>query len=257
VEKNIIEQMVEEKLILSEAKKFDIEIEQDKIEAHIEQIKESFPSEEDFEQALEAQDLTLKDLRDRFHNQEIMKKAVDYFVRFEIKIDPKEIRLFFESHQEEFLQPQKARVKNIFIRMDESGNEEETLETAKMVLERLRRGDDFEELAKSYSQGASAEDGGDMGFIEKGQLIKEIDEAIFSLLPGEFTDVIKTPSGYRIFKVEEKRPQKQLSFSEVQDSIENILYGEKFTQAFKEWMDELRQNAYISIKVDTREKKSE
>ena len=251
VKKNIINQMVDEKLILSEAKKFDINIEEEVIEDRIEQIKKDFPNEEDFEQALETQDVTLKDLRDRFRNQEIMKKAVDYFVRFEIKIDPIEIKQFYQSHQQEFLHPEEVHVKSIFIRVNESGDEYEAEDMAKMVIERLREGDGFEDLAKSYSQGASAEDGGDLGFIEKGQLIKEIDEVIFSLQPAEFSDVIKVPSGYRIFKIEEKRPQKQLSFSEVQDSIEDILYRKKFAEFFRSWIEELKQNAYIQIKEET------
>ena len=245
---NIINQMTEEKLILSEAKRYDIKIEEEKVEGRIEQIKESFPNDEEFEQVLDIQGLTLKDLRDRFRDQEIMKKAVDYFVRSQIKVDPIEIQLFFKSHQEELAYPERALVKTIFIKVDESCDERKAWQKAKMILGRLKKGENFEDLAKLYSQGTSASDGGSLGFVEKGQLIKEIDEAVFSLQPGEFSDAIKTPQGFRIFKVETKEPKRFLSFSEAQGSVKEILYNQKFSEAFKKWIDGLKQDAYICIK---------
>ncbi len=246
--KNIINQMVEEKLVLSEAKKYDIKSDGDEIDARIEQIRKNFPDEEEFERALDAQGLTLKDLRDRFANQQIMKKVVEYFVRAKIAIDPRELRQYYQAHQKDLSYPEKAKVRNILIRVDESCDEYEALQRARTVLEQLKKGKSFEELAKSYSQGANAEEGGEMGFIEKGAWIKEIDKVIFSLDPGEFTDVIKTHQGYRIFKVEEKKPEKTLIFSEAQDTIRQILYREKFAELFKEWIESLKQDAYISIK---------
>ncbi len=87
-----------------------------------------------------------------------------------------------------------------------------------------------------------------MGFVERGELIEEIDPAIFSLEPGQFSNVIKTEQGYRIFKIEEKEPARPLNFREAQDAIRDVLYAEEFTRSFREWMDELKKDAYISIK---------
>jgi len=251
VKENIINQMVEEKLILSEARKFAFKVEKENLEARIEQIREKFPSEKEFELFLEAEELTLKDLRDRFHDQEVMKKAVDYFVRSRIKVDPIEIRLFFKSEKAGLIQPEKAFVRSILIRVDDSCDQYEALRTSRTILERLRKGDDFEDLAKAYSQGVSASDGGSLGYIEKGQLIKEIDEAVFSLDPGGFTDVIKTPQGYRIFKVEERMPSSPLTFARAQELIRDRLYKKKFSELFNKWLEELKQNAYISIKENS------
>jgi len=242
-EENIISQMVEEKLILSEAKKLDIKIAQEKIEARIEEAKEDFADEEQFEQALDKQGLTPKDLRTRFRDQEIMKKAVDYFVRSQIKVDPREISQFYQEKKDEFTHPEKALVKNILIKADSPEDERQALEKAKAVLEQLRKGADFEHLAKIHSQGGLS-----LGYVEKGQLLKEIEETVFSLEPGQFSDVIKTPQGYRIFKVEEKKPQIPLEFAEAQVLIENLLYKKKFNQVFKKWLGQLKEKADISIK---------
>lgn len=251
--KNIINQMIEEKLILSEAKRYEIKVEQAEIEARIDKIREGFSSEEEFEQILEAECLTLKDLRERFSEQEIMRKAVDHFVRAEIKVDPQQLQQYYQAHKSELARPEKAHVHCILIKCERPEDEYEALHKARRVYERLKSGDDFEELVQEHSEGANVEEGGDLGWIEKGQLIEAIDQAIFSLGVGEFTDVLKTPSGYRIFKVEEIEPKQPLTFSQAQDVIRQILYEQKFTQAFKAWIEKLKQDAYIEIKEDTTE----
>jgi parvulin-like peptidyl-prolyl isomerase len=248
IRENVINQMVEEKLILNEAKKLDIKVDEAKIDAHIEKIKQNFSNAKDFEMALANQGLTIKDLRDRFHNQEIMKIAVDYFVRSKIDIDPQEIKQFYQSQKNILMHPEKARVSSILIKIDRKQNEYQALKKAKEVLERLNSGEQFTELVKAYSEGANVATGGDLGIIEKGQLIKEIDQAIFSLQPGEFTDVIKTQSGYRIFKLEEKITPSPLTFSEAQEKIRQILFKQKFTEIFTNWIKQLKQEADIIIK---------
>lgn len=248
VKENIIKQMIEEKLILSEAKKLGLSVADEIVQGRIEQLKENFSSVQEFEAALAVEGLTLKELRDRFNEQEIMKKAVEYFVRSKVKIGLAEIKQYYQVHQKEIVRPERVKAKSIFIRADEPSDQFEALEKMKIIFERLKRGEDFAALAKECSQGAMAEEGGDLGFIEKGQLMQEIDEAIFALNPGEFTHVLKAPHGYRIFKVIEKEPAEPLSFSEVQDLIKDMLYKQEFAETFKRWIDELKQSSYIVIK---------
>lgn len=248
LKQNIVSQMVEEKVILGEAKKMGIKIAEEIIDERIKQIKARFTSEEQFEQSLEAQGLTLKDLRDRFRDQEMMKQMVDVFVRSQIKVDPAEIAQFYQERKDEFVQPEQAHVKSILIKVDESGDERQAQAKAKVVLERLKNGDSFEALAQEYSQGEV-----DLGYLEKGQLLQGIDEAIFSLEPGAVTDVIKTPQGFRIFKLEEKKPARPLDLVEAQGLINDILYKEQFAQKFQEWITGLKQKASISLKDEAAE----
>jgi len=248
VKVNIVSQMVEEKLVLTEAKRYDIEVGEDVIASRIDALKVHYPNEILFEQALSAQSLTLKDLQDRFYNQEIMKRAVDYFIRSKVRVEPLEIQEFYKEHKQELLVPEKARVSSILIRIEEESDERKALKISRRVLERLNKGEDFSNLVKLYSQGTNIEEGGSLGFIERGDLIKEIDEAVFELEVGEFTDAIKTEQGYRIFKMDEKMPTRELDFYEAQDLIKDMLYGEKFTQNFRQWINKLKEDAYIVIK---------
>lgn len=248
VKENIVNQMVEEKLVLSEAQKYEIKVSEETIANRIDALKERFPTEELFEEVLLSQGVTLKELQNRFYNQEIMKKAVDYFVRSKIEIDPLEIKQFYQKRKKELLTSEQVRVSTILIQFTKPVDESKALKTAGEVLKRLKSGEEFENLVKLYSQGANIAEGGNLGVITKGDLIEEIDEAIFNLEEGGVTGVIKTEHGYRIFKVYEKLPARQLEFFEAQDVINNILYAEKFARGFKEWIRKLKGDAHIVIK---------
>lgn len=229
---NIINQMVEEKLILSVARRYGIEIEEQLVDRRIEQIRRDFSSEEQFEQALGVQGLSPRDLRTRFYDQELMKKAVDYFVNARIKINPQKLHEYYQAHQAELLKPQRARVESLLFKVAEDVSDRQALEQAQRTLKEIKKGADFK-------------DAQELGFIEQGQLIQEIDEAIFSLNPGEFTDVIKTQSGYRIFRVIEKIPAQPFTFSQAQEFIGQILEQQQFAQIFRDWLKELKEEADI------------
>jgi len=87
-----------------------------------------------------------------------------------------------------------------------------------------------------------------MGYIGKGQMMKKIDEVIFSLQPGEISETIETPVGYHVFKIVEVKEAGAESFDEARMQIENYLFQEKAKERFDEWMTNLKENAYISVK---------
>ena len=112
----------------------------------------------------------------------------------------------------------------------------------------LKEGKSFEEIAKSYSEGAEAKEGGDMGWVEKGQLLGEIDEKVFALNEGETTTPIMSSLGYHIFKVVEKEKFSVRPLVEVRDKIIDIIFREKLTQKLEGWITNLKKHAYISIR---------
>jgi len=136
------------------------------------------------------------------------------------------------------------------IRKSEADPESNTdsLKKIKMIELKMAEGEDFTKLAREYSQDPSAVDGGDMGYINKGQMMKKIDEVIFSLQPGEISETIETPVGYHVFKIVEVKEAGAESFDEARMQIENYLFQEKAKERFDEWMTNLKENAYISVK---------
>jgi len=138
---------------------------------------------------------------------------------------------------------------NILVKKDsEKRKEEDTRFLIKKIKEMIAIGRDFEELAREYSEGPSAKKGGDLGLVEKGQMMKAIDEAIFSLQVGEISDIIESPLGYHVFMITEKIPQKVAGFETVKSDIEGMIYKKRIGKNLEKWLRELRKNAYISIK---------
>ncbi|MBI5143667.1 MAG: peptidylprolyl isomerase [Candidatus Omnitrophica bacterium] len=244
----VIEQLIEDRLILSEAKKLNIEIDEKDVEARIDEVKKRFSSKEEFDQALSNQGLTLKDLTMRYREQMMTRRLIDQKVGSKVTVSPVEINHYYEEHINEYIQPEETALRNILIRPKGTIAPEKALDLAKEILRRLQEGGDFALLAKEYSGGPNANEGGLMGYVKKGDLLPEIENVVFNLKEGELSGIIQTSLGYHIFKVEEKRERKTLSLSEVRNDVEEAVFREKVKDRLKGWLEALRKNAYIAFK---------
>ena len=123
----------------------------------------------------------------------------------DVEISPEELEAYYEANKMRYIEPPKVKLE--FVELEKKPSEEDAIAAKKHVdgiLERIRAGDDFGELAAFYSDDASTKNnGGDLGFFGKGQMVPEFEEVAFSLKPGEVSDVVKTKYGYHIIKVEE------------------------------------------------------
>ncbi len=248
--REILNQMIEEKVIINAANDSDIEVSDQEVDEKIEEIKQRFNSEEEFIEALNGQNLSIRSLKKDFREEILKSKLIDAEVKGKMNISFKEVDDYYQEHLNDFIEPEKVKAKAILIKPAEDTPEdwEEALAKANEIFSELEEGDSFEDLAKQYSDDASAPRGGDMGFINKGYMAKEIDEVLFSLAPQEFSQPVKTKLGYYIFKVEDKEPQVVAGLKEVELKIKSIIFVQKFNESFKKWIEELKKDTYISIK---------
>jgi hypothetical protein len=176
--------------------------------------------------------------------------------RFEIsnrvKVSDKEIGQYYMSRQKEFWEDGQVRASHILF-IAEPGSSESfrkaKLEQAKQILSKIRKGGDFSEIAREYSEDISASDGGDVGFISRGKMVGEFEEAVFSLKPGQVSDIVNTEYGYHIIKAEETLAGKTLTLKESKDRIVKILSMKKQKQGYKDWMAELKKSAFIEVSL--------
>mgnify|MGYP001031849241 CR=1 FL=1 len=206
---NVLDQMISEVLLIQEAKEKKLE-EDEKI---AEQIKKT--TEQILVQAL------------------IQREILD-----KIKVNDEEVLEYYEQNKDSFTEKEQVHLYNILL---------ETEEDAQNVLEQLKAGGDFSEIAKTKSTGPSAAQGGDMGFISKGSTIPEIDEAVFALKVGELTDIIKSDYGFHILKVTEKKPESTKTLEEAKEDIMQTLLPEKQKEAFDNLLKELKSKVEIEI----------
>ena len=249
IREKILKQLIEDRLILSEAKKQNITVEEKDIDAKINEIKGQVGSERELEAMLNEQNITLNELRARYKEKILIRKLIDQRVGAKIIITPLEVKNYYSEHKDDFLQPEEVKLRSILIKpKKESGGEAGALELIRDIMKRLKEGCDFEGLAKEYSGSPGASEGGVMGYIKKGDLMPQIEEIVFNLKEGQISGIIQSPLGYHIFKVDEKKVRRTKELPEVRQNIEEFLYREKVNQRLKSWIDSLAKSAYIEFK---------
>ena len=147
-----------------------------------------------------------------------------------IQISPDEIKRYYDQRKDSFKIPKKVRVREILIKVDPQDSPErieEKRKKAEEILGRVKKTKDFASLAKQVSESGTASKGGDLGWLQKGNIGEPLETVLFSLKAGTFTDVLRVGEGFYIFKAEEVTEEKQKTFEEVKDQIHQSLKKEK------------------------------
>ena len=216
--KEIVQQMIDDKLVLIEAER-DTTIEvtsteiEDALNQHITRIKNQFPSEDAFIAQLTAEGLTLKELRARYKDE--VKNQI-YKERFlnkhlqSISISSGEVKEFYESFNDSLpKRPAGVHLAHILINI-ETGQvtKDSVYQFAGLILQKVKAGEKFELLAKNYSSDVSASQGGDLGWFSRGDMVKSFEDVAFSLPIGETSDIVETQYGYHIIKCIDKKAER-------------------------------------------------
>lgn len=248
VRDDVLRRLIEDKLLLTEAKRMEIRVAKKEIKGKIEEVKGRFSSGEEFETALAREGMSFSGLEEQFRERIMIDKFVNFKVQGKTSVSPSELLDYYETHLSEFRQAPEVRLRSILIKVGKACPEKEAMEIAQTVLYRIKEGSDFDLLAKQYSEGPYRDSGGDMGWVEKGQLMDRIDELVFRMEKGEISGILKTSLGLHIFKVEEKKDGRFKEFPEEKSRIEQILYSEKRKDGLRELIETLRENAYIAFR---------
>ncbi|MCK9294738.1 MAG: SurA N-terminal domain-containing protein [Desulfobulbaceae bacterium] len=139
-----------------------------------------------------------------------------------ITVPEAEVEQYYNSHQEEFGQPEKRRARHIILKATEQDKQARRAEMEK-ILARARAGEDFAALARQYSEDGSAAQGGDLGFFSRGQMVKPFEDAVFGLQKGQISDIVETQFGFHIMQLEDIQPANITPLAGAKSTIENKL----------------------------------
>ena len=159
VRQEFLNKLIEDKLILSEAKRKLVIVKDDEVDEMMAEVRNKFPSRDLFLKALEDQGLSEKKLWSRFHDQIMTQKYVNYEVRSKVSVSPGEISDYYKANEPTFVQGERVKLQQILVR-EGSRSETEARNFADSLYEQIRGGKPFEELARQYSEGTEAKDGG-------------------------------------------------------------------------------------------------
>jgi peptidyl-prolyl cis-trans isomerase SurA len=193
------------------------------------------------------ENLKKNNLRDQVMGREVYSR---------LSVTGEEISKYYDEHKQEFDRPEQVAISEILILTE--GKDRALVPSleakAQEALKKARSGEKFDELAKKYSDGPTAKDGGDLGFFTRGKMVKELEDSAFKLRRGQVSDIIRTKYGFVIIRVDEKYAAGIQKLETVSEEIHRILAQQKAQPAIQEYMKKLRSQAFIEVKpgyVDT------
>ena len=212
LEINGIHRLIEDKLILSKANQVGIEINDKLVNERVNEIKARYPDETVFLDALSKSGVSITDLRSKILDQLKIQYIVTHEVRSKIFVNPQEVTDYYTAHLDNYVKKERVLLDSIYI--SNRANKEIAKTKAQEALNKLKEGADFKETNKEYSDAAS------IGPVERGQLMKKIEDAVFSLELGRISEIIEVENGFYIFKLNERLPAETAELKEVKDNID-------------------------------------
>ncbi|MGI6685173.1 MAG: foldase protein PrsA [Bacillota bacterium] len=223
--KQTLDSLITDRIIDKEAKKNKISISEKEIQEELDNLIVQNGGQTLFDQTLKAYNLTLDDVKKDIGKNMKLEKLLQK----EVSVSEEEMKSYFQKNKESFNQQEQVQVRHILVD-DEA--------TAKEVKEKLDAGVDFAELAKKYSTDSGTKDaGGELGFISKGQMVAEFEEAAFSLKVGQTSEPIKSDYGYHIINVKDKKEAKAANYEDAKAEIKEILLDQKIQTEYNSWLD--------------------
>ncbi len=248
-----LDQLIDKKLVEQKIAELSIKVTEEEVRQAIEDVKkQNNLTQETLTAALRTQGLSFDQYKEQLRDQLERVRLMSQEVRSKIQVGEKEVRDYYEANRAKFSEEDRFHARHIFFRIRKDAPADEVkkvMATAFSVLQEARTGKDFAALAKKYSDDpAAASDGGELGTFRKGEMLPEIEGAVLALKPGEVSDIVTTPAGLHIIKLEERIPGKLKPFDEVKGDIEDLLYKQKSEERFTQWITDLKKGAAIEIK---------
>ncbi len=255
--KEVLEKLIEERLLLQQAGPLGVQVRDKEVDEAVREIKQRFPNQDLFEQALAREGLSPDEFKNRIRNQIIVKKVVDKQIRSAVEITDDEAAKYYEKHKDELKEPQKVHIRHILIK---SGKDKaKALAKAREVQGLLKKGSSFESLAKEYSDDEETRDkGGDLGFISKGMIFPEIEKAAFKGKAGSMAGPVESKLGFHLVQIVEFESEKTKSLDDsidvegtsvpIRQYVKNIILTEKVKGKLDDWVKALKEKAIIEMK---------
>lgn len=276
-EKDVLRDLIDQQLLLEKGKDLGISADTDLIK-QLDQMRKDMKLEtlEALEKEAEKQGISWEDFKQTQKNQIITRKVIGEEVGGHLAISKEEEQKFYDDHKDEMQHAEFIRLSEILITpktatpasdpnaansgspaqtpLDEAAKQAADADAlsaaetkAKDILKQLQDGAAFEDIAKKYSDGPSAADGGALGTFERGKLAKELEDRTFAMKAGEITDVIRVKQGYAILKVNDHQMAGVPPMKDVLPRIQDALYYQKLQPALRAFLTKLREEAYIKI----------
>jgi len=236
MKERFLDQLIEEALILKEARRLGVIVTGQELEEEIMKTKDDYKGES-LREYLNKHEIPFEVWKERVREKLLIEKTIRASSHDEAVISTEEARKYYEVHREEYILPERVKARQIVVA---------SKRTANKILRELKKGKEFEKLAVENSLGPEGSFGGDLGYFTRGDMPEEFN-VVFSMEKDQISEVIKSPYGFHIFKIEDRMEDQRLAFEEVIDDIRRKISQMRSEQRYYQWLEELKRNAKIEV----------
>ena len=253
IKKGVLETLINRELLYQESQKIGVRVENKEVNEQFDILKKRFSSEDEFKNVLLEMKTSEVVLKSQLQKGMAIQQLVDKEFVQKVKVPEKEVKDFYKKNPNRFKKPEQVRARHILIKVDPGADESKksaAREKLKEAQKKLSKGEDFEALAKEYSEGPSGANGGDLGYFSRGQMVKPFEESAFALLPGKVSDIVETRFGYHLIKVIDKKPASTTSYEQIKDKLQDYLKQRKVHEKVNIYIEKLKGKAKVEKLLD-------
>jgi peptidyl-prolyl cis-trans isomerase C len=251
--RQLVDQLVGLKLLSQESVAKKVAVPDADVDGQVAKIRGNFPNEQAFTAALAERQMTLEKLKGEIRQQMQAMKVVEAEIAPSVTVTDADVSDFYTKNPEKFQELEAVHASHILIRTPDAADQaakKKALAEAQSVLAEIKKGGDFATLAKQHSQDAgSAANGGDLGFVPRGQTVPVFEQAAFALKPGQMSGIVESPYGYHIIKVVAHRDARTVPLQEVKPQVTEFLKQQKMQEKTAAYVEKLKAKAKIEILI--------
>jgi peptidyl-prolyl cis-trans isomerase SurA len=249
IREEVLDIIIEERMLKEKVKELEIEVTTEDIDNYIEYIKqEKKLTQEELVEQLKHEGITYEKFRGKIKGDLERRNVIDREIREKLIITEEQIAAYYESNKKAYEKPGTAHIASIFLVPDTQDSLTQLDDQKKKgaaIIERISKGEKFEDLAKEFSNGPGAKDGGDLGNIALADVDQKLLEVINSLKDGEVSNPIDMGNRIQIVKLIKKIDTNYTPFDDVKEEIHETIYNNEMGKRYQEYMTTLKKNTYI------------
>jgi peptidyl-prolyl cis-trans isomerase C len=246
--KQLLDSLINQELLYQECQKNNIAASEDSVNTSLEKALASFENEDEYRNALKDANMQEGDLETRIRRALAINMLVDEKVGQFVVVTDEDVRAYYDSHPDSFQRSEKVRASHILVKTDRDADEAEkaaALEKLENIRKKVKAGEDFAQLARENSDCPSNENGGELGYFERGKMVQEFEEAAFALETGDVSGIVQTDFGFHLIKVTDKIKADTISYETVKSDLEDFIKRQKISTGVASLIETLRKEAEI------------
>lgn len=248
--KSLMNDLLSELLLKDRADRLGLSVSQAELNDAVKRLKDQYgiTTDAQFTESLQSSGMTRPEMEARLRDTILTNKVFSKELKPREELTDRELREKYDKEKDKYRLPERAHLREIIlVKPADGAGAAAVQQKADELAAQARSGEDFAKLAAANSQVSTKDKGGDMGEVARGELLPDLDKAVFNSAPGTIVGPIATKSGYHILKIEQRLPSEVPAFESVKEKLRKDVSDDTFQRDYKSYVDRLRKDAFIQI----------